>query len=68
MTQSGWREAVIEAVTRDATGDSTLLDLMAKLLAEQDAAKDALRLIGFGVTGTPWPNVVAEIGAFAYRP
>lgn len=62
MTQEGWREAVLAAVRRHDAGDSTLLELMAKLLTEQDAAKNRLQDIGYGCTGMSWAKVVEEIG------
>lgn len=34
---------------------------MAQLLTEVDAAKEALRQMGFGCAGTPWPEIVKEI-------
>lgn len=61
MTEDGWRSAVLDAVRRADAGDPELLDLMAKLLAEQDAAKQELREIGYGCLGTPWRDVVEEI-------
>lgn len=61
MTAEGWREAVLAAVSRAAAGDPTLLELMARLLAEQDRAKQELRDIGFGCCGMPWLDVVEEI-------
>ena len=61
MTYTGWRDAVIEAASRHAAGDSKLLDLLTKLLVEQGAAKQALLEAGFGCTGMPWANVVAEV-------
>lgn len=61
MHTDGWKEMIIEAVTRAALGDGELLNSMATTLAEQDAAKDRLRALGFGVTGTPWPRVIDEI-------
>lgn len=61
MTRAGWRHAVLEAVKRHEAGDSVLLDLMADLLREQDQAKHQLREIGFGVTGTPWLDMVDEV-------
>lgn len=57
MTQDGWREVVMAAWTRYSQGDPTLLDLLSKLLAEQDAAKNQLQ----SCCGTPWPEVVKEI-------
>lgn len=61
MTEQGWRDAVLEAVRRAEAGDAKALTLMAQLLTEQDTAKATLCQAGFGVTGTPWPEVVAEI-------
>lgn len=44
-----------------AADDNRTLDLLAQLLTEQDAAKNELREKGYGVTGTPWPDVVREV-------
>lgn len=58
MTAEGWREAVMRA-----SHDAVLFDLLVALLTEQDAAKEALRVKGYGVTGTPWREVVQEVPA-----
>jgi len=52
---------------RKAASDPVLAALMAKLLYEQDAAKQALRELGYGCTGMPWADVVEEIRAGARR-
>ena len=57
MTQDGWRELVVQA--QGEQGEA--LDLLARLLAEQDLAKEYLRRKGYGCVGTPWPDVVAEV-------
>lgn len=62
MTQDGWRAAIIKAVRDADAGDRTFLDLMASLLTEQDQAKNRLRELGYGCTGTPWPRVIDEVG------
>jgi hypothetical protein len=61
MTAEGWRDIVREAVVRHDGGDDELLTLVARLLAEQDDAKEALRQVGFGCTGMPWPELVRDI-------
>jgi hypothetical protein len=62
VTQKGWREAILRAAADDAAGDATLLDLMARLLTEQDKAKNDLRRIGVGCTGMPWQKMIDEVG------
>lgn len=56
MTREGWKEAILKASREDQ-----MMDLLSQLLEEQDSAKNALREKGYGVTGSPWPEVVAEI-------
>jgi hypothetical protein len=56
MTKEGWRELVVMAAL-----DPERLELLAQLLAEQDAAKNRLRELGFGCVGMPWSDVVEEI-------
>lgn len=56
MTAEGWAEVVTKAM-----GDRDTMALLVALLVEQDEAKHRLREMGFGVTGTPWPQVVDEI-------
>lgn len=69
MTRDGWRDVILSAAVRSAGGKHDALDLLADLLAEQDAAKNALRELGYGVIGTPWPNVVRAIArAVRYQP
>jgi hypothetical protein len=58
MTLDGWKRVVLHA-----TDDLDSIDLLAKLLYEQDQAKESLRRLGYGVTGTPWPDVIAEVDA-----
>jgi hypothetical protein len=53
MTAEGWRELVL-----DAAGDPTSLDLLARLLEEQDRAKQILRDKGYGCTGMGWLQTV----------
>jgi hypothetical protein len=57
MTAEGWKELVVEAAT-----DPVLLDMLARLLAEQDAAKARL-CERFACTGRPWPDLVDDIYA-----
>lgn len=51
MTEKGWRETVIDAARRHDNGDSELLDLLVRVLREQDRAKQVLRDKGHGWTG-----------------
>jgi hypothetical protein len=62
MTDDGWHDAI-----RRAAHDRVLLDRLAQLLTEQDAAKEDLRRLGYGVTGTPWPLVIQEIANLGRR-
>lgn len=59
MTLEGWREAVAKCAD-----DPVMAELTAKLLFEQDEAKNELHTAGFGVTGTPWKTVVEEVIEF----
>jgi hypothetical protein len=61
MTREGWRECAIEAVRRADAGEPAMLDLLARLLEQQDDAKEALRRKGYGCIGRPWPDVVLEV-------
>lgn len=61
MTAAAWRVAVTEAAARAARGDPALLDLLAEALAQQEAAKEVLRVLGYGCLGAPWLDVVREI-------
>ena len=61
MTYEGWQLAVLKAADDHADGDDTMLDLVARLLTEQDEAKNRLRHLGFGWCGLPWAGVVDEI-------
>lgn len=56
MTLDGWRDLVIEAVRRQES-----VDLLSRLLAEQDRAKSRLSALGFGCIGMPWAEVIDEI-------
>jgi hypothetical protein len=58
MTLDGWKLVVLHAAD-----DVGRRDLLAKLLYEQDQAKESLRRLGYGVIGTPWPKVIAEVDA-----
>lgn len=51
MNASGWKELIIKVVRDYDTGDYEQIDLLSKLLEENDAAKQALRDAGFGYTG-----------------
>lgn len=61
MTKDGCREAVLHAVREHDAGNDESLDLMAALLEEQDRAKNRLRELGYGVTGTPWSQMIDAI-------
>lgn len=61
MKKEGWINLVIEAVREHDAGDSEKLDLLGRLLEEQDQAKQMLRDRGYGVTGTPWIDTVSEV-------
>lgn len=61
MTRDGWAEVVLNAAEKHCDGDDSALNLLAKLLEEVDDAKQRLREIGFGVTGTPWPDIIEQI-------
>ena len=56
MTKDGWRELVLRAAH-----DPHLLRILAQLLHEQDVAKELLHRKGYGVSGTPWLDIVAAI-------
>lgn len=61
MTRDGWRDIVLSAVHSHDHGDSSQLELLASLLEEQDAAKQALRDKGYGCIGMGWTNTVDEV-------
>lgn len=61
MTAEGWKHALLLAVQQAEHGKPMTLDLLAQLLEEQDTAKEKLRRKGYGVTGTPWAQVVEEV-------
>lgn len=56
MTLQGWTEAVERAKT-----DEEMAALIARLLYEQDQAKEALRRKGYGCIGMPWLEMVDEV-------
>lgn len=56
MTAKGWTDLVTKAI-----GNPDTMALLVRLLVEQDEAKHRLREMGFGVTGTPWLQMVDEI-------
>jgi hypothetical protein len=64
MTRDGWRELVIHAMRLNDLGDPANLDLLAKLLTEQDQAKQGFRDLGFGCIGASWRQVVQEVREF----
>jgi hypothetical protein len=51
MTSDWWKNLVLDAVGKYDDGDWAQLDLLAQVLTEMDAAKQALRDKGYGVTG-----------------
>lgn len=61
MTAEGWKDAILMAVRNHDDGDADLLNLMSRLLEEQDIAKATLNTLGFGCVGMPWLKVVNEI-------
>lgn len=62
MTSEDWREIARSAVHRDDAGDPKSLDLLAALLAEQDAAKNRLNVeLNIGCIGRPWDGVVDDV-------
>jgi hypothetical protein len=67
VTVEGWRDAVLQAVRDHDAGDPTLLQLMSRLLAEQDDAKQRLRELGYGCIGMPWADVVDDIADVVRR-
>lgn len=48
MTLQDWRDMITEAIQRHHDGDNELLELLAYVLYEQDAAKQLLRESGYG--------------------
>jgi hypothetical protein len=56
MTLQGWRELVSRI-----PDDPVQAELVAQLLYEQDSAKNDLRKKGYGCTGMPWRETVAEV-------
>jgi hypothetical protein len=63
MTAACWRDLVLEAARRHSQGDPELIDLLVKVLEEQEDAKQALRRKGYGVTGTGLLRTVMEVKA-----
>jgi hypothetical protein len=61
MTRDGWRELVLNTMEKYMNGNAYALELLADLLAEQDAAKAELQRKGYGCTGTPWREMVDEV-------
>jgi hypothetical protein len=61
LTPEGWRALVADAVRRAQAGDPELVELIARVLSEQDEAKHRLRELGFGCIGMPWAEVVDAI-------
>lgn len=43
MNAAGWKELVLEAVRRHEQGDDKLIDLLSRLLAEQDKRNNEIR-------------------------
>jgi hypothetical protein len=61
MTRDGWREVVLVVLREYQAGDTEAIEDLVRLLEEQDYARNVLRKKGYGVTGTPWPDTVAEV-------
>jgi hypothetical protein len=55
MTKEGWKHVIQQANTNEES-----LDLLARLLAEQDKAKSDLSNV-FGCTGMPWAEIVTNV-------
>ena len=60
LTAEGWRYVIWNALFRYWDSDLALLNSLAQLLAEQDAAK-ALLCERFACIGRPWPDLVPDI-------
>ena len=61
MTLDGWKAVVLNAFDEHERGDDTALNLVAKLLAEQDAARQVLRDKGYGWTGLPIVELAGQV-------
>lgn len=61
MTTDGWRALAIAAVRQHDRGEDEMLDSLVQLLVEQDAAKAELQRKGYGCTGMPWLELVADV-------
>ena len=61
MRVSDWKMLVVEAVDLHNKGDSGRLDNIATYLDEVDRARQKLRDMGYGVTGTPILEQVRQV-------
>jgi hypothetical protein len=61
MTREGWRALVVDAMHRFHGGNGAQLELLSRLLEEQDQARAVLRRKGYGETGMGWLDLVAEV-------
>ena len=68
MTLDGWRGLVRDAIRRDAAGDGEIVELIARVLHEQDAAKNRLRQKGYGWIGLPIVETVDLVPDAARTP
>jgi hypothetical protein len=59
VTRKGWEELVVQFAHAIVAGDAERLQLLTDVLAEQDAAKQALREKGYGCTGM---GILATVG------
>lgn len=67
MTREGWRALVVDAMSRFHAGNGEQLELLSRLLEEQDEARAVLRRKGYGETGIGWLDLVAEVPRVAGR-
>lgn len=61
MTREGWRELILDVFATYSAGDPGALELLTDLLAEQDEAKQRLRVKGYGCIGMPWLRTIEEV-------
>ena len=66
MMAQGWRDAVINAVRDHDRGDEYFLELLVKVLVQQDEAKQMLRDKGYGCTGMDLVRTVKEVPRTEY--
>lgn len=61
MNAGAWREQAVNAVREADAGDARMLDRLALLLEQQDAAVQRLRELGYGWTGLGLLEAVALV-------